>query len=275
MITHRLWRGLRHPQTAHPLFRRTVRQVNRSRSSWYIWLLTILAAPVLLLPALVFAGLSYSLLWSAGITRTVAQARQNSTYDLLCVTPGGALAVNWLICTGYLHHNQTFVRAHGWGLWLMRFLLLFLLASTVATAYFPTSGANRETREVLALLLFGVALVADQYQSVTIGALFGILVPTFVTERTTAQLLALGGLGLIHITSYLLVIVAGFFLLPEVIYALFPRNSYTAIALLFLQLLTFITIREATVYLLWRGVLARFGLGGSGRVKSPTDIIEK
>src|SRR5262245_50453520 len=134
MTTWRLWRALTRPPFHHPLFWRTVMNKEpdtapRQRPSGQlalgfillficssalfprqitaVALLLFMLVPFLLL-IFTFNGMIYGLIWSVKISTTIARTYESSIFEVLSMSPPGALGATWAMGTGCLYRNREF-----------------------------------------------------------------------------------------------------------------------------------------------------------------------
>jgi hypothetical protein len=86
-----LWLALRYPPTDHPIFRQGTRADTKAKLTWLLWLIALILAPILILPGLLLAGTTYSLLWAIQISNYLTQTRSHKDYDLLWFFHAGNL----------------------------------------------------------------------------------------------------------------------------------------------------------------------------------------
>lgn len=255
MITWRLWRGLRYPPADHPLFKRTVEQVNRVIPPWYLMLLLIITAPIVIVPGLTVAGTVYSLLWTSTIAVNINREQQAANYDQLAVLPIGTIGVHWLIATACLHRNRSFLNLHGPGFWLIRSMTLFVIVSSGFSGHFVMDDPAGQIRAGIAFAACMVVLLAENYQSVVSGALIGMVIPALERDRFSVGALAFsaqaGLLFVLYVPLMLMVVLA----VPA------PADA-AAHPVQFALILTglvggFILLREWVNHRLWRFTIAR------------------
>jgi hypothetical protein len=291
MISWKIWRNLRNPPFSHPLFRRilinrTAIQMRESDAYSYTimnarFVIELLASmmicaamfsPVLIILGgiglmLILNGTGYSLLWAVKTSGLIAQAREQQTYEIYCVSPEGALGVNWAICTGFLHRNGRLDQIHT----LVRSLLImglvmvgivgFLLVSNSANGYaseLVRGEVERSSLMLVHVLVVIAAIFIDHIHSIVLGSIVSILVPTYTRRKIDSQLGTFAVYLLLQIGTYLLAGVIALEILPAV-YA--GSQSWLGhISLALLQVASFFAIREIVISLLWGHVANRLGI---------------
>jgi len=250
-----LWHYLCHP-AAHPLFERTLK-FNRTTSSiaWAALLAGALlccgisslvdsSITVLLLIMIVAFSTAYVVTWAMSISDLIIREHERRTYDLLCMSPAGALGVNWAICTGILHRNDVL----GWlGVLrkLMAALLLIVLFSILLTTASRQSlpDLSQLFRLSLDIVMLAAASYVDHVQSVVLGSLVGMLVPVYNRTRLDAAVLA----GRIFLALQIFTLLAALVILP---------GSYQGESSpLLLTLLVCYLTREIFIVVLWRALV--------------------
>ncbi len=250
MITRRLWLALRYPQSRHPLYRQVV--TFRSQSSpWLLWFAMMIFAPVLLIPALPFTATAYGLIWTVNITQAIVHLHATNRYYILSVSPDGEPGINWAVCTGTMHRNGTFERLHSSGLWVARFLVGFIVLSTIFDSL-ATLDENANPVNGIALYgIVGVGVIVNHYQSVVISALCSMLIPTFLSDSFSIRAIAPTTFLSIQIMTYLLTAFTGSLLISLV------ELQTSSMEHLLIQFVLFAFIREISIFVLWRSLLYR------------------
>ena len=142
-LTWHLWQNIRFPARLHPLFRRWhTRQIETSRRWMLAQILLIVGSGLLVLVeplafavvlllwaivpvlALLLNGTALGAFWAAQISHKLATERLGQRYDLLQLTPRGALGSSWLMATAILHRQERLLSANR----IVRTVAGFLLA---------------------------------------------------------------------------------------------------------------------------------------------------
>ncbi len=294
MTSWRIWRILMNPPFWHPLFRRTL--LNRAslpshptssyrshhpKSRMILEVMTAIVfcsamcSPLFLVAAcatilFVLNGTGYSAIWAVQTSGVIAREREFGTYDLHCLSPEGALGVNWALCTGFLHRGQQLEQVHGLirsiltiGLVIAGIMAMVLVTNIVRTP--DNSLASEGIQNTSAMLVNVLALIAiiyiDHIQSVVLGILVSIFVPTYSRGHIDAQLATFGLFLFLQITTYLLFWLVGLVLLP----ALYQGTDgiIAQVSLACLQVGSFYTIREGIITYLWRLLARRLDIPAS------------
>lgn len=269
MLSYKLWRRLLWPDTANPLFRRTVDSpppvLPGLSSRWLLlpFLAILLLNPLLivalwlLVPVLVFV-LSPVLLallitlagvyWAASISSALAREQTLRTYDLISVSLDGFLNASWLIAVGCVYRHQLFV--------LLRVGLLVMMAGGVGLVvlmsgvlvFWPSLDGLRTLLDMLALV---AVFYIHHIQTAALSVCAGLFISTFVTNRAEARLLAGLLLLVLQCFSYLL-----FVLIVWLVEAgLYGSALYPLLPLFYVCLFTI--IREGGLIWLWQIVCTR------------------
>jgi hypothetical protein len=289
MITWRLWNMLRNPPFSHPLFRRTlIRRVGHQPSEiqpyriitprfiielvGVLFICTAMLSPIFLILAaigllMILNGTIYSLVWSVRTSGLIAQEREKQTYDVCCVSPEGALGVNWAICTGYLHRDNRLEQIHT----VVRSLLGMALIMVVLIALVLASNVGQERTNQFAqeeTLRYSIMLVhvttaicliyIDHVHSIVLGCLIGLLIPSYAQRRLDAQLGTLAVYLALQISTYVAAWVTGWMILPAIYDE--SANGFAQISLALSQIAVFFGIREAVIMFLWHKLAQRLNL---------------
>jgi len=270
-----LWNALRSPPYRHALYRRTIESGLRL-PQWYnervlptvYFVLAMGLCPcfmvisaVLVRPGwLVFAALllvllsdtRYGLIWSLQVGEFITRERERGTFDMLGIAPDGALGASWLICVACMYRDQKFRDLETQHTVFTRVALLALLVLTVLILCNLWNAGNID---YLSIPIAASALVAvyyfDHVHSVVLGALIGMLVPTYASARSDSRLLILAAFVGLQASTYVMSWIFAFFVLPGLFDAL---GIYSAAATLLQAILSvglFYLIREGIVTILW------------------------
>lgn len=290
MMTWKLWRVLIIPPVGDPIFRHASHYYP-SPGHWrqlldYVAFIIVIALLVAYLrasflslstglnPLILFVGLVllggtiYGVDWALAVSDTVAAARTNHTLDLLCITPRGAIGAIWSLGLSQLHRASSFRKRYDghrkvfFSLGTVLLLLTFALGGMVLTA---TNAEARPLLDLTALLVgvlssfaFLVATYLDFIQSIIVGVLVGMIVPSFSRQRSDAQLLGLSGFLTIQFSTYFVTYLVCFLMLPVMGRALGIESITLELILLLPRLIVFFLIREALIVLLWRWLVVHF-----------------
>jgi hypothetical protein len=275
MMTLKLWHALRRPPATHPIFRRTVLLPGNHKRRYISWAgvtITLVLGlsdfmPTLLLMfiplVLLLSGIVYGVECAVRVSHAIASEHENSTYTLLALCPPGALAVSWVICTSAVYRNREFERLTEIvrtsvttaliGIGVM-FGLVWLVTSAAPAPY------NNGTITLNLLLNAGVIFAVMYWefiQSVLLGCMVGLLIPTYTISGLDAGLYAPGIFLLLKMTVYALSALLGLSILPDIYSRLRLEGSFTDMSLALMRAFIFIGIQESVIRILWDHLLKR------------------
>jgi len=284
MTTWRLWHALTHPPFNHPLFWRTVMTKEPEAAAPRRWpsgqvtlallmlficssamfprqitalALVFFAIVPFVLLTFTFNGLIYGLVWGVRISTTIAKAYESTLFDVLSLSPHGALGATWAMGTGCLYRNREFGDLNFPETWTIRLFIVIFVSMAMGTF----SGARRANELALPVMVYALVLIAtfyiDDIQSIVLGSLMGMLTPFYAHNRTDARLWTMGLYLLIQVTTYLSAIIGGFVLLPA-FYEYIGLNSILGeITFPLLAFVVFCGVRELAISILWRNLTER------------------
>jgi hypothetical protein len=267
MLTWKLWRGLKAPPTHHPLFRRTLIAPLRP-TPWYVGCSVIIVAPFLLLPAILFTSAFYSLRWAINIGSMIAHEREAGMFELVSLSADGGIGASWAICTAAIHRNQSLQQIQSPMSWIVRLGFTLLLLSSLGNFVEPLVPSDADMPmltliPLLYLFTLALALYIDHMQSVAMGSLIGMLMPTYTRSRVDAGIGSLIVFLLLQVTTYVLTLFIGFSLIPSLLGSLAVSAVAASILLPILRLAIFFVIREVIVNGLWRVLVERLNIASS------------
>jgi hypothetical protein len=287
-VTWKIWKALRYPLRWHPIFRRIrtkPKQAHPNRNFWSVIQIIVaiamlafimrfpvpalitglslaIAIPVLLLS---FNGTFLGLHWVVAISETLAQEYHDKRFDLLALTPYGALGVSWLIGTASIHRGDWLRLAYRI---LRRVLIIVLVLIGLASLLLIVSAlssnniAMRDAQlrifvDVLTITIWVLVLWLDHIQSIVIASLVGIVLPSYLSQLWSVRELARWVYLLLQMTVYLII-----FAFYSLLYLLITTTSddflFRGFILGMITLVTFYLLREVIIGGLWRFVLWRF-----------------
>lgn len=274
MLSLHIWRALTRPPSHSPLLRRmraeklelpSLRSLPlagclRSLALTIIPILILLiGSPVLVLliymsllstPILLpLAHTLYGVTAATSISGMIAREYDLRTYDVISVSPPGALGVHWAYCMVWISQHRYYRDIIGFLLVLGILAALFGLTTRTFFTAVPEFGAVWVVQS-LALIAF---LCVDFVQSFATTALVGILIPVHVQQAGNARLLAFGSALSLHLAAYLLALIVATQFLPLLAVVTGGSQIVSAISPVLL-VLTFAAFREFIVHLLWRAV---------------------
>lgn len=247
LTTWKLWRVLKKPPETHPLYQRTV-ETKGHPIPWYTGLAELIGV-LLFVPMIVFTSAVYSMGWVVGISSSIAKERRQGTYDLLALSPGGPLGINWAVCLGCLYRNQIYRSINTRDAWIARFVIISILLFTLSA---PFLGSDASAGQMLVALVYVAAVIAivylDHIQSILLSSLTGMLTPTYTTEQFNAQLWAFSVFVGVQTASYVATLLVTFVIVP----ALLPEGAAAQIIAVVIGVSVFYGLREAVIGQMWR-----------------------
>jgi hypothetical protein len=232
---------------------------------WYIALGASLAALLLLPLVIMLMSSVYSLMWAMNTSSTIALERERGNFDLLGLLPAGPFGASWAIFTGYIHRYGALTQLSSFGFWAFRLLFIFLVIDFLrgSSATLSIFQAENITELIDGLTLLGgvsLAVYADHVQSIVIGGLVSMLVPTFARSRFDVQFWAVVGLMMLLVTTGLLAILVGFGSADLIGKWLHAPLWITTIGEILLSLVAFCAIREGVTVFLWEQLKRRLNM---------------
>jgi hypothetical protein len=243
-------------------------------------LLLIIALPiaVFLIFAILYAGLptlmyggpillpiianTYGLNWAVGIGSLIATERERKTYDLLCVTPFGTLPTTWAITSGYAHYDQTLrsvSQLRAWQLAIIWVVVPFI--GSMVIMQFGQIGYYITLIPVFIAYLaaFTAMLYIDQFQSIIVGVLVAMIIPTLGRAMQETRIWITGVFILLQFVTYLSALLICLGALPIIFDALKLRGVLIDFGLPVLSVVIFFLIHEAIIRWLWRVLKEQVG----------------
>jgi hypothetical protein len=224
-----------------------------------------------LLPAILFTSAFYSLRWAVTIGSLIAKEREVGMFDLISLSPEGGLGASWAICTASIHRNQSLQQIQSPMSWLVRLGFTLLILASLGNFVEPlvplgSSAAMDIIIPLLYLFTLAGALYVDHMQSVAMGSLIGMLMPTYTRSRIDAGVGAFIVFLLLQVTTYMLTLLIGFSFLPSIFRGLGLTPTLATILLPILRLIIFGAIREGIIAGLWRVLVERLNIAASEMV---------
>jgi hypothetical protein len=277
MTTWKIWRALHNPPSLHPVFQRTVLRppaLLSQRSFGWAGLVVNLVlglgqySPTILLVLmpfiLIFTGITYGLDCAIRVGSTIAKERENDTFNLLSLSPSGALGASWAICTSALYRNRDFDRLHNVVRGSIIIMMITITIIALLTLALRSDNFSRVADpsfitiiHLIDLTAVVVAIYIEYIQSAILGTLIGMFVPTYTQNRVDTSVYAMGGFLLLQITTYFLAYFFGFVILSDLYDWLKLHGDYSEISLSILRLGAFFVIREVMITTLWRALVER------------------
>jgi hypothetical protein len=211
---------------------------------WTLFVPLKFSIPILLLMVMAALSSCYVVVWMISISVTIVRERESHTYELLCLTPSGALGVNWAMCAASLHRAD----ALGWIELFRRLLngllLLILLMVLLTTAFREnTSNVFHFLTLFVDILLLATVLYVEHVQSIVLGCIVGVLMATYSRSQMDVRFSATGTFLTLQVISL-------------VVSLLIVSNMHSVLASPFsvtsLSLLAFYLLREGLILALWK-----------------------
>lgn len=210
-----------------------------------------------------FAGTVSAWLATQRIAGAIFREQEKGRYEMLLLTPPGVLGVHWAIVTRLLRDD----RLLRWLRWLpsgfyifVAFPLIGLLVALVLTSFLWLFSENN-TLGVTAFFQASTGLVlivmcySDYVQSVMIGILVGILLPTYARRQAenAAYAVASAAFFSMQMCFYLVYGMGGLALIMEVVRPALREARYAIVLGVVIASLVFmVLLREVVVRWLWR-----------------------
>lgn len=280
MNTVKLWRKLINPPLRHPIVRYNMQKSGISLTPhWLKWVVLLGAIYVFLrfnIPGLVLSGLALGLLLPAlfiitsgtllglrtavDTSNRIVLMQENGTGELFTLSSQGTLGWRWLVGVGCLHCQEHFREQHhgiklllGLGvlaslttILLMGRDVLFLRGDGLFLLY-----DIRAFLILLAALPLIAGLYVDHIQSIVLGVLMGIHVPTIAQSRIEAHSLAIILFLLLQVVTYACVGLIYAFMIPTVYGALHIEGAFAEFIRVVLTVLLLAGLREGLIRILW------------------------
>lgn len=227
------------------------------------WLLALLLLALLVL-TLMGSGVVYGGVAAVSLSRALARQRTSGRYDLVTLTPGGAMGLHRALTAHILQQNDllSILRGVMQRVYLGGGILLtviFIFSAAFLNYQMSRYAENAFQVHVLPGVVGLYALLGahglDFARSVLVGILIGLLTPTLIpgrgVNRSETQLYAAALYAGLQVVT-----VIGYLLLEMGIGVLFPEPARHVIRLLLVLL-----VQQASVYGLWRLLLHRLNVG--------------
>lgn len=292
MISLEFWQALQRPPRGHTLYKRVIRRdiisldlldnslvvivgivavtilASTTFASIFLFLV-LLSIPLLMLRfglRFGFTGMANGLRWAMASGEALLVFRRNGLYDLLCLTPSGPLGVNWAVSTGVFYRLLEGGRYQAQDLWAGRMYILLPLTLLFASRH---QLSDQPLMLLLCMLLYLALVVAwfrlEDTQSITLGGLIGMLIPTYSRNSWEVRISTLGLFALIQISAYSLGLLLAA-LLADVYIDLQLEGWLGEYSRLALAMLILAALRELAIRILWRRLLLRLNLDSSDQV---------
>ncbi len=265
MTTWQLWKALKSPPTAHPVFQRMLTPGYYDDISWpllvenmliqgqiWLWsLVFVLDTRILIL--MVLSGTFYGLIWASSISGKLALEQHYGMYDLLCLSPAGTVGAAWAICTGCLHRNSAFTHINSQETWSIR-IILFIPLIISGNVIFGHLFASTGVMPFIWLGTFLIIFYLDHTQSIILGSLCGVLAPYYAPGRFDTRIWACSAFLAAQAATYLLMFIISGIALPGVYNAFGLSGWQIDLSLPLATIATFYFSRDALMRYLWRAL---------------------
>ncbi len=282
MITWRIWRALQQPPRAHHLFHMPLPEspshpftisarllfgavlgctllafVSREFSS-LIALLILLAIPVAVVN-LILTGPIYGLRWAVQAGHVLARLRRSGVYIPLCMTPAGALNINWIVCAGVFYKVVRANMTDAQSLWPVRLFLIVPLAvfSSLQAQMTDQPGSLALVLSLYLALLIAWFLIEDA-QSMALGGLLGMLIPVHARDPFEVNLGTVVGYLSVQIIAYSLAVVMWAIIVPYLYNTYGVTGGLADFGRLAITLGIVFTTRELMLGALWQHLSIQF-----------------
>ena len=256
MLGWKLWRQISRYTThilENPIHRRIIGQA-APPMPFMLECAMLLLVPVIMLPAIVFTSAVYGVRWATLISQSIAREQVTGRFDLLALTPNGSFGTAWVMACGAIQRTGMLYVLETPFSWLLRGFLMLIVFTSVAIFSLDITLNNQTDAIILSIYTFVIlmcALLIDHIHSVGLSVMIGLLAPTYTTRTADAGLLAITVYTLLQLTTYALVGLFGFSVLPDLLKALHLPALMMALLLPIVRVLLLFTIRELFITYLW------------------------
>jgi hypothetical protein len=262
MITRRLWNELQTPPDDDPLAQRLIKpRVDFSQTG--IWalllglvLMTDITEPAQLGERTIVITLVYFLVnavlqswvWAMNAADTIKTARSHQALDLLCVLPGGARHLYWVLLRGELHRDASLTQT----LRYFRRIVYALYGTWAFLVYISAivTGLDMTFRWALPSLLIMTVLLGAAFvnymQSIVSGGILGLLITAHTRSGFDARL---------WLVLAVPVWTLGFYGLVAASLQLLPDSWLPRLAAFTVIVVGWLALREVATHFLWRWLL--------------------
>lgn len=277
MMTFKLWRALNNPPATHPIFRRTVLlpalppRRGLSMSGMMVGFVMLMSdfMPTLLILIMPFflliCGLVYGLECAIRVSQLILVERKNNTFELLSLSPAGALAACWAICTSSLHYKRQFERLRdivktSAQIVIAVFSVVVILfgGSTALSILFSDAPIPLPAMLPLMNAMAIVALLyVDYVQSTVMGSMVGLVIPTFASSIVDSFLYAPAVFLLLKFGCYSLGVLVGINLIDTLYLQAGWQGGAADFSMTILRVVIMVAVQELLIRGLWRIILIR------------------
>ena len=275
--TGQLWHALYQPRRPHPVIT-WVQQSNRrlqiTRTRLLVLLSVVIVAlalygsiftgrsfPVMVvgviaaIPALllIFNGTVLGTHWAMTIAEAIGREYQGERFELLTVTPHGTLEISWLMAIGVIHRTDRLLHAFrnlrtfiGIVLFALILTMFMNTATLIGMNEFERMSQFRNIHSAFTGILVFCGFFLDQIQSIVLGTLVGIWMPTYGQSPQIVRNVAVGVYLTLQMSFYACVV--GFYiLLQNGLINITTGYWLLQFALVSLMFMVFFFLREALI----------------------------
>ncbi len=294
MISWRLWYALRHPPYRHILFQHMTasrlrdvywpRPKRSSQSGWWITLLVAILACMMMpigsmvisaaflvlmlgLPlvagVLLFNGFVYGGILTVRISKAVATNVGRGRFELIALTPPGAMGMSWLIAVAAIYRSGKPTGLNFDHTWYLRAFVLLIFGvfiyESIAPYQYDQNESVRAAITVVYVFTQALAFHVDDVHSVTTGVVIALMAAAWRPHPLAAHTAAIVAYITVHVLAYALTLIVTLNMLP----AVWPSDAHwlAAAALPCLRLAIFYGLREGFISLLWYQLTRRLNAG--------------
>jgi len=291
MMTRKLWRALHHPLEWHPVYCRALHlrplKSPKNPGGWIVFVylasccgLSIFGSfgwlPLVVVATILLGNTLYALSWTTTITGGIARERETNTYDLLCLSPSGALVISWAFCTAQIHRTQVFKVVY----FAVRLICITAMLALGIALLIPLGvlqgigqrGSNlspvglESTLSLLYSLLYALAIViiffADHIQSMVLGSLVGIVMPSYVRPGTESRFRSMVTFLALQLVAYGLPAFITLFLVL-VYQVLGVSRWFSNLSLAIVGVIAFLLVREGLIRRYWQRAMQQLNTDDS------------
>jgi hypothetical protein len=291
MMTRKLWRALHNPLEWNPVYRRALSmqpfKSPKRPGGWIVFVylasccgLSVVGSfgwlPVAVVATILLGNTLYALSWATTISGGIARERETNTYDLLCLSPSGALVTSWALCTAQVHRTQVFKVVY-FAVRLvcitgMLALAIALLIPLSVLQGFGRGGSHlspvgmESTLSLFYTFLYALSVViiffADHIQSMVLASLVGIVTPSYARPGTESRFRSMVTFLALQLVAYGMSTFITLFLF--VMYQVLGVNGwFSNLSLAAVGVVTFFLVREGVIRSFWKRVVKQLNTDDS------------
>lgn len=213
---------------------------------------------------LLICGLVYGLECAVRVSQLILVERKNNTFELLSLSPSGALAACWAICTSSLYHKRQFERLRdivqiSTQIAVAVFSVALVLAGGVALSILLSDSPL--PLPMMLPILNGIAIISliyvDYVQSTVMGCMVGLMIPTFSSSVVDSFLYAPAVFLLLKFASYSLSVLIGINAVDNLFHQANWQGGAADLSMTLLRVVSMFALQEILIRVLWRVILAR------------------